>query len=640
MYLRGFIWVLVLSSVSAGAEATQYFVSSSGSDTNPGTSASPWQTISKVNSIDFQAGDEIRFEGGGTFTGEMYFDAGDTGTAQSPIVITSYGSGRAIIKPPADKSGFYAGDTAGITISKLDFVGAGRDISTKTGITFFTMLTGNVKLAHVQITEVEVSGFGESGIGVGGWNGSTGYSKVLIELVKVHDNKKAGIVTYGEVGQAIQDVTIRHSEVYANRGDPTVTNKSTGTGIVLGNVDQGLVERCVLHGNGDMAMSGGGLWVYDSKGVTIQHCEAYGNGSSASVYGGGIWLWGGVSSSIIQYNYVHDNVGPGLMLAEWTGSAGTTADNVVRYNISQDDGVAVGNCGIRVQGGGALDKVEGAEIYGNTVYASGTAPASTAAAICLAGSDYTKINVRNNLFVAKGGVRLVRVETTGEASFSGNGYWSGADPFVIRWGGVNYSSLAAWRTASGQEQDSSGKNLGFEADPLLTNPGGGKTLGDASLLATLTAYQLLAGSPAVDTGLDLKALYPSPGAQDFYGNSIPLGAGFDVGAHERPPPPPDGGAPDSATPDSGAHDGGAPVDGGTDMDGGVGPNRDGAGGEGWLWPDSDPEPEDGGGHGVRAADGCGCVVGGKAPEEEPFPLLLLVCGTVVLWIGRRMALFR
>ena len=51
-------WALMPNS-----NATNYYISSSGSDTNPGTQALPWQTINKVNSTTFSPGDEILFQG-------------------------------------------------------------------------------------------------------------------------------------------------------------------------------------------------------------------------------------------------------------------------------------------------------------------------------------------------------------------------------------------------------------------------------------------------------------------------------------------------------------------------------------------------------------------------------------------------
>ena len=83
------ISLVVLLSFST-AQATDYYVSPTGSDGAAGTSVSTaWQTITKVNNTAFSAGDSISFEGGQTFAGSLSFDSGDAGTAANPVVVGS-----------------------------------------------------------------------------------------------------------------------------------------------------------------------------------------------------------------------------------------------------------------------------------------------------------------------------------------------------------------------------------------------------------------------------------------------------------------------------------------------------------------------------------------------------------------------
>lgn len=73
--------------------ATNYYVSNSGSDTNPGTLAQPWATITKVNSFmaNINPGDSILFQRGGSFFGGIIL--GKSGNASLRIVIGAYGTG-------------------------------------------------------------------------------------------------------------------------------------------------------------------------------------------------------------------------------------------------------------------------------------------------------------------------------------------------------------------------------------------------------------------------------------------------------------------------------------------------------------------------------------------------------------------
>lgn len=75
--------------------ATNYYVSNSGNDSNTGlTPDKAWQTLTKVNSVSFKAGDQILFEKGSTFYGTLTIKS--SGTAGSPIIYGSYGAG---VKP-------------------------------------------------------------------------------------------------------------------------------------------------------------------------------------------------------------------------------------------------------------------------------------------------------------------------------------------------------------------------------------------------------------------------------------------------------------------------------------------------------------------------------------------------------------
>jgi len=86
------ICCLPLIVLASSALATEYYVSNSGDDTNPGTSpAKPWKSISKVNSFQFSPGDVIRFEKGGTWRGQL---VPHSGSPKGHVTYTSYGEGK------------------------------------------------------------------------------------------------------------------------------------------------------------------------------------------------------------------------------------------------------------------------------------------------------------------------------------------------------------------------------------------------------------------------------------------------------------------------------------------------------------------------------------------------------------------
>ncbi|MGH7694532.1 MAG: hypothetical protein ACRENH_06110, partial [Gemmatimonadaceae bacterium] len=89
-----------------------------------------------------------------------------------------------------------------------------------------------------------------------------------------------------------------------------------------------------------------------------------------------------------------------------------------------------------------------------------------------------------------------------------------------------------WRTATGQEM-LAGLPIGSAVDPQFNAAGGGGTIGNADLLATLGAYKLKSTSPLINKGLNLLQLFGvNPGPIDFWGGSALFGTTYDVGAHE------------------------------------------------------------------------------------------------------------
>ncbi len=78
---------------TAGSGGTVYYVdATSGNNSNSGTATgSAWQSLAKVNSSNFVAGDVIAFKRGQTFTGSATID--NAGTSTNFITVTAYGSG-------------------------------------------------------------------------------------------------------------------------------------------------------------------------------------------------------------------------------------------------------------------------------------------------------------------------------------------------------------------------------------------------------------------------------------------------------------------------------------------------------------------------------------------------------------------
>jgi hypothetical protein len=100
--------VVIFLALCAVSSATTYYVSSSsGNDTNAGTSSStPWQTIAHVNGLTFLPGDSVLFKRGDVWNEGL--TPSSSGTSGNPIAFDAYGTGLA-----PNLTGYYAMPTTG-----------------------------------------------------------------------------------------------------------------------------------------------------------------------------------------------------------------------------------------------------------------------------------------------------------------------------------------------------------------------------------------------------------------------------------------------------------------------------------------------------------------------------------------------
>lgn len=530
------IAALVMLLLAAGTlEAMNYYVSAAGDDAKDGTTVErAWRSIHRVNAGRYRPADSILFHGGDVFAGNLVLDPGNAETGRDGITITSYGSGLATLRA-GNGTGILLRNLGNVTVADLVVLGSGRATNTGNGVEFLNDLDGNRKIERVRISNLQARGFGLHGIVVHGGPADasqSGYRDVRITNCVASDNVHTGILVTGVFdpaanGYANENVYIGRCQAFDNSGIRGYHNHS-GNGIFLEDVDGGTIERCVAYHNGFLCdFPGGGpigIWTAVANNVIIQFCESHHNRTmDSSADGGGFDFDGGVTNSIMQYNYSHDNDGSGYLLWMYRGSPHVFRGNVVRYNISENDGRKHGYGAIHCGG-----EISDCDIYHNTIYIT-PAPSGTPRGILTAGVD---MRFSNNLIVTTGGLPLLEGENRPGLIVAGNCYWSSGCPFIITWAGQSYHSLDAWRAATGQER-AGAKDTGISADPLLGHPGHGGTLDDADQLEALSAYRLRPGSPLIGAAVDLRALYGiDVGKRDFRGNKLPLGAEYDIGACE------------------------------------------------------------------------------------------------------------
>lgn len=505
-----------------------YYVRADGDDARSGlTPADSWRSLARVNRQVFEPGEALYFQAGDTFEGTLTLQIANGGSARAPVRVSAFGRGRATIAAGA-ADGVVLEDLSGVQLERLtirgDWSAEAQSGNDGEGVSAIGTQQG-VRHRFLRLRELEVSGFKAAGIGLharpedeASKNG--GFEDVEISDCVVHDNGDFGVLSdgpylYDGPGYSHFDVRVRRVNVHHTLG-LSEKGSHTGSGIVLSDVDGGLVERSVAHDNGarnDAEGGGYGIWAWDSHRVTIQYNESYAN-RTMTADGGGFDLDGGVTASVLRFNYSHDNQGAGYgaFQFEW---ARPYSGNRIYGNISQNDGF-----GFLVWDGngdmGSLDVLQ------NTSY--GQTPAVKTY------SAFQDVTFINNIFYGVGPV-LGEISAAAGLTLQGNVYFTGEQAFVWQWEGQTYGDLKAFQDATGQEVFE-GRETGSERDPQLVAAGTGPTLDDAGELGTLGMYRLRVGSGVIDRGVEPGVFGVEQVGEDFFGGERVVGGGVDPGVDE------------------------------------------------------------------------------------------------------------
>ncbi|MBA4167583.1 MAG: right-handed parallel beta-helix repeat-containing protein [Chitinophagaceae bacterium] len=529
---------------------TSYYVSVTGKDTNPGTVRQPIKSIERANKISFKPGDRLLFRANEIFHGNLVLDSSDAGTFAQPVTISSYGSGRATIEA-GKGSAVIVENAGGIIVSNLIVKGAGYSISDGSGVCIVNKLPNNRKLSFIRIKNIEASGFGRDivnnktqigeqspqghGVFVGGHaidKSKSGYSDVIIDSCIVFENEFYGILTTGfwqdnPSVYANEKVTIRNCTAHHNHGDPLYMNDHSGSGILMEDVNDGLIEYCTAYENGKNCSNhyGGpcGIWTAVANKVIIQYCESFRNRTNNNTDGDGFDLDGGATNCILQYNYSHDNEGYGYLICSYENSPFTNKNNIVRYNISVNDAQKLKGGAIHFSTNGVgRNEIFDTQVYGNTCYSPGRS------GIVFATKGINNPVIINNIFINDSMPFIKGLANSQTAKFISNCYWSEDGKFRVD----NFSSIEEWRKGSGQEIYN-GKTVGIFADPLLFNYKDGKTINNYKMLKNMSGYRLIKGSPLIDAGINVSDFFNVFSVKaDYFEAFVPAGKQFDIGASE------------------------------------------------------------------------------------------------------------
>ncbi|WP_406456262.1 RICIN domain-containing protein [Streptomyces sp. NBC_00876] len=485
---------------AATTAAQSFYVDCGATAAGNGTQAAPWNSPAPVNAHTFQPGDSVLLKRGSTCTGQTLSPKG-SGAAGAPIVVDAYGTGA---KPALAGAGqvtdvVQLADQQYWEIRNLDISNKGAAAATRRGVHItrtdsgtgtYYRLTG-LDIHDVNGNQTRKDDDASAGIffEVLGNTTPTKFDDVILTGNTVRAVDRYGIHFWTRWMQRPElnnancgatcgawtpqtRVVIRGNTVTDIGGDAIVPHHTEGALVEYNKVD-GFREREPAH-------CAAGIWAWNTQDALYQFNEVSGGRSTCD--GQGLDLDEANIHTVYQYNYSHDNEGGFILLCNGSGS--TTADNIVRYNISQNDGGQLFDM--------VCARTTNTQIYNNTFYL--TKPVeiiSNSNSSAAANATFT-----NNIFhVATDGASYVNA--------AGLGYDSN----------VFYGAHPAGEPADAHK---------VTTDPKLTAPGTATSRTDAD------GYRLQAGSSALANG----AVVANAGVRDYFGGPVAAGCVPDRGAHQ------------------------------------------------------------------------------------------------------------
>jgi hypothetical protein len=476
--------------------ATNYYVDCSAQFIGNGSLEQPWNTLSAVNSFTFQPGDSILFKRGTKALGELWPKG--SGSERAQIHIDAYGTGP---RPIIDAQG--AENSAGIrlsnqeywTIQHMEVINNTETMGTRWGIYVFSN-DGQIKhKIHIKNNTVQnvyascirspkdtiiPSFYRVGGIYVKVEEPGS-MDDILVEGNQLEDILGIGICFWGESEMSGEGMNWDNLSAHVIIRQNSVLRTGADGILVLG-TDNELIEYNYVDGAGQLGQFGdipgktgtngtdyiAGVWPTRHRNGIVQYNEVcntrrfIGDGQS---FDNDMFVMG---TTLYQYNYSHDNEG-GFFL-DCCSPEETNTGNIIRYNISQNDGKYDY---LRLDKGKNL-------VYNNIFYTSDT------------------------IFIKKSSNNL----------FYNNIFWAEH----AEWNNNSFDHNSYFGGLIAPVNDTNK----ITENPGLVNAGAGK-----KGLETLEGYKLLLNSRCQSNG----KIIQDNGGKDFWGNPIPVSTAPGIGAY-------------------------------------------------------------------------------------------------------------
>lgn len=425
---------------------TIYYVSTTGSNSNTGTSiSSPWATISKINSVTFNPGDAIYFKRGDIWQEEVTLNPPSSGTSGDFITFGAYGSG-----------------------DKPKLLGSVKENSTSD----WTVYSGNIWQNNDASFSVNVGNL------IFNNESSTGSYKTSMGALTTQGDFYFNTATHILYLYSVTNPASYYTNIECALDRPII--------FLNGGEDYLTFE------NLDLRYSGG--HAFDTRaGVTninVRDCDiSYIGGADwedgASRYGNAIQFWESCSNVVIERNKIHD-VMDAAITPQYSGSASITMSSFIARNNQ------IYNCEYSFEffTSGCSGTVSGIYFQNNTCRNAGLGsfdgerPDGENGRFIMiwalsSSTTHSSFYIRNNIFdVADESAIHIATSAEPYVTFDYNCY----NVTTVAYNGTTYTTLSSWQAHRSDEDNS------ISADPMLVSS---------------TDWHLSPGSPCIGEGLNV-----------------------------------------------------------------------------------------------------------------------------------------
>lgn len=320
----GFIGAFLLSFVASGAaQAATYYVATNGSDSNPGTQASPWKTFQKaINTV--QGGDTAYFSTGtyakGNFTNL-------TAPAGQWITFKPYQNAKVVINTAGGSISLRGATRVildGFEITDLGYNQKLNSIAQKYGVSPSCDI---VTSATCRNLAADLLGSGSPGLAL-----SSGCHDVIITNSEIHH-----IADHGILGSC-NNFQLLNNHIHHNGYAGLIQ----GYGIYLSNSSNALIRGNRFHDNSGVNIRIGNLAAKPIIDSIVENNRVYnardpffhsGNGGQVKQDGLNIALYGS-AGSIIRNNIIYSSYGTGM----WAVNINPSKPDLIYNNVFYGNG--------------------------------------------------------------------------------------------------------------------------------------------------------------------------------------------------------------------------------------------------------------------------------------------------------------